>query len=91
MLRALYRVWGAVNMGFGKLNGETLIGAVIGVIVLIYIFVALMPDFVTSVTTYGNTTYPLHGLFTSSGPIVLIFVAAVILGIIGLLWSKGKK
>jgi len=80
-------------MAFGKgLAVEGVIAAVIGVIVLVYVVVALLPDLGTATETLGNdSSMPLHSLFAENGVFILIFVAAILLACLGAIWVKGRK
>jgi hypothetical protein len=73
------------------MDADKLIYGVIGVVVLCLVVAAIVPTLNTGVGTLGNVSgLPLAGLFVKNGVIILIFMAAVLLGIIALVRSGHK-
>jgi hypothetical protein len=73
------------------MNAQTLIYSVIGIVVLCLVVAALIPTLNTGVETVGNVSgLPLGSLFAQNGVIILIFMAAIILGILAMVGFKKK-
>ena len=73
-------------------NTNALLYSVIGIVVLCLVVAALIPTLNTGVSTIGNISgLPLASLFAKNGVVILIFMAAILLGIIAAVKLGGKK
>lgn len=71
-------------------NVGSSITAVIGIVLFMLAMVEVIPLFQNASAEIANTSIPFSSLFGTSGVVVLIFVVAVILVVIGAL-GMGKK
>jgi len=79
---------------FAKLNTGFINGAIVGLVLIAILFelsAVLFPQVQTSAATLCNSGIPLASLFKSSGVVILILVAALILVVVkAAMPGKGK-
>lgn len=71
-------------MTFDGTNIGKMIAVVIGLVVLFLVLADLVPELNTAGDTLNATGVPLGSLFAANGVVVLILMAAVILGVLGI-------
>jgi hypothetical protein len=79
-------------MGFGSGIGEgaeKLLMAMLGIVIVLGVLAGVWSYFATSAETIANdTTIPLHGLFSPTGVLGIVFVAVVLIGVVYMAMKK---
>ena len=73
-----------------KMNATSVIGGFIGIVILFSVVAALLPTLGTATEGLGNTSgLPLAGFFAENGIIILIVMAALVVGVVAM-FGLGK-
>lgn len=74
-----------------SLNVYTVIGGIIGLVILFQVVAALLPTFASAGNTINATGYSGASLFASDGFMPLLLIMGVLIVTVGVLIKKGKK
>lgn len=74
-----------------KMNANSVIAGFIGIVILFSVVAALLPTLGTASEGLGNTSgLPLASFFAENGLVILIVMAALVIGVVGM-FGLGKK
>lgn len=67
-----------------------LVLGIVGIVIIFYLVGNLSPTITTAATNISDSGLPLASLFSSSGVVMIVFMAAILLAVIGLAMGFAK-